>query len=166
MRDVLRTAAILHDVGKVAVSDVILKKPRELTYDEKMAMRLHTILGARLFQRTTSFWDYMSAEVALNHHENWDGTGYPGRIEDLYAEKIYMGPGKQGTEIPLSARVVAIADVYDALVSQRAYKKGWRQEHALHYIRYQAAKKFDPELVALFTPMGELLTAISKKYAY
>jgi response regulator RpfG family c-di-GMP phosphodiesterase len=166
VRDVLRTAAILHDVGKVAVSDIILKKPRELTYDEKMSMRLHTVLGARLFKRTTSFWDYMSAEVALNHHENWDGSGYPGRIEDLYAEKIYMGPGKQGTEIPLSARVVAIADVYDALVSERAYKKGWHQEHALRYIRYQAAKKFDPELVAIFTQMGELLTAISKKYAY
>ncbi len=107
-------------------------------------MRQHTVLGARLFKRTTSFWDYMSAEVALNHHENWDGSGYPGKIDDLYAEKIYMGPGKQGTEIPLSARVVSIADVYDALVSQRAYKKGWRQEHALRYIRYQAGKKFDP----------------------
>ena len=166
VRDVLRTAAILHDVGKVAVSDIILKKPRELTYDEKMSMRLHTIHGARLFKRTSSFWDYMSAEVALNHHENWDGTGYPGRIEDLYADKIYMGQGKQGTEIPVSARVVAIADVYDALVSERAYKKGWQQEHALRYILYQSSKKFDPELVALFIPMGELLTAISKKYAY
>jgi putative nucleotidyltransferase with HDIG domain len=166
MRDVLRTAAILHDVGKVAVSDVILKKPGQLTYDEKLRMKQHTVLGARLFRRTTSFWDYMSAEVALNHHENWDGTGYPGKIDDLYAEKIYMGPGKQGTEIPLSARVVSIADVYDALVSERAYKSGWRQEHALHYIRYQAGKKFDPELVGLFIQMGELLTAISKKYSY
>ncbi|MGA2639811.1 MAG: HD domain-containing phosphohydrolase [Spirochaetia bacterium] len=166
VRDVLRTAAILHDVGKVAVSDIILKKPSQLTYDEKLLMKQHTVRGARLFRRTTSFWDYMSAEVTLNHHENWDGTGYPGRIEDLYAEKIYMGPGKQGTEIPLSARVVAIADVYDALVSQRAYKSGWRQEHALHYIRYQAGKKFDPELVSIFLKMDDLLTAIAKKYSY
>jgi putative nucleotidyltransferase with HDIG domain len=166
MRDVLRTAAILHDVGKVAVSDVILKKPGQLTYDEKIAMRQHTVLGARLFRRTTSFWDYMSAEVALNHHENWDGSGYPGKIENLYAEKIYMGPGKQGTEIPLSARVVAIADVYDALISQRAYKKGWRQEHALHYIKYQAGKKFDPELVAIYLTMKDTLSAIVKKYSY
>ena len=166
VRDVLRTAAILHDVGKVAVSDTILKKPGQLTFDEKRSMKLHTVLGARLFRRTTSFWDYMSAEVALNHHENWDGSGYPGRIDDLYAEKIYLGPGKQGPEIPLSARVVAIADVYDALVSQRAYKGGWRQEHALHYIRYQAGKKFDPELVSIFLKMGELLTAIQRKYAY
>jgi response regulator RpfG family c-di-GMP phosphodiesterase len=166
VRDVLRTAAILHDVGKVAISDVILKKPGQLTYDEKVAMRLHTILGARLFRRTTSFWDYMSAEVALNHHENWDGSGYPGRIEDIHASKIYMGPGKQGNEIPLSARVVSIADVYDALVSERVYKDGWRQEHALRYIQYQAGKKFDPELVGLFLKMGELLQAIAGKYAY
>jgi putative nucleotidyltransferase with HDIG domain len=166
VRDVLRTAAILHDVGKVAVSDIILKKPSQLTYDEKMSMRQHTILGARLFKRTTSFWDYMAAEVALSHHENWDGSGYPGRIEDLYADKIYMGPGKQGAEIPLSARVVAISDVYDALISDRAYKNGWRQEHALRYIRYQAGKKFDPELVSLFLKMGELLNAIGKKYSY
>ncbi len=166
VRDVLRTAAILHDVGKVAVSDVILKKPSQLSYDEKLAMRQHTILGARLFRRTTSFWDYMSSEVALNHHENWDGSGYPGRVDDLYANKIYMGPGKQGTEIPLSARVVTIADVYDALVSKRAYKNGWRQEHALRYIRYQAGKKFDPELVGIFLKMPDLLTAIEKKYSY
>jgi response regulator RpfG family c-di-GMP phosphodiesterase len=166
VRDVLRTAAILHDVGKVAVSDVILKKAGQLTYDEKMLMRKHTIHGARLFKRTTSFWDYMSAEVALNHHENWDGSGYPGKIDDIYAEKIYMGRGKQGTEIPLSARVVSICDVYDALISQRAYKKGWRQEHALRYIRYQAGKKFDPELVGIFLKMGDLLNAIVKKYSY
>ncbi|HET6451129.1 MAG TPA: HD domain-containing phosphohydrolase [Spirochaetia bacterium] len=165
-RDVLRTAAILHDVGKVAISDTILKKPSQLTFDEKLSMKLHTVLGARLFRRATSFWDYVSAEVALNHHENWDGSGYPGRIDDLYADKIYLGPGKQGPEIPLSARVVSIADVYDALVSQRAYKDRWRQEHALHYIRYQAGKKFDPELVSIFLKMGDLLTAIHKKYEY
>lgn len=164
--DVLRTAAILHDVGKVAVSDVILKKDGQLSYDERMSMKLHTVLGARLFRRTTSFWDYMAAEVALNHHENWDGSGYPGRIEDLFASKIYLGQGKKGTEIPLHGRVVSIADVYDALVSQRAYKAGWRQEHALHYIRYQAGRKFDPELVNLFLTMGDLLTAIAKKYSY
>jgi response regulator RpfG family c-di-GMP phosphodiesterase len=164
--DVLRTAAILHDVGKVAVSDVILKKPSSLSYDEKLAMRQHTVLGARLFKRTNSFWDYMASEVALNHHEAWDGSGYPGKLENIYADKIYMGPGKRETEIPLSARVVAIADVYDALISQRAYKKEWRQEHALRFIRYQAGRKFDPELVSIFLKMDELLRAIEKKYSY
>jgi putative nucleotidyltransferase with HDIG domain len=166
VRDVLRTAAMLHDVGKIAVSDVILKKPSQLTYDEKMSMRQHTVLGARIFRNTTSFWDYMSSEVALNHHENWDGTGYPGAIDNIYAEKIYMGPGKIGAAIPLHARVVAICDVYDALISPRAYKLGWRQEHALRYVRYQAGKKFDPELVSIFLKMGDLLNAIVKKYTY
>jgi HD-GYP domain-containing protein (c-di-GMP phosphodiesterase class II) len=108
----------------------------------------------------------MSSEVALNHHENWDGSGYPGKIDDIRAEKVYMGRGKQGTEIPYSARVVSICDVYDALISERAYKKGWRQEHALRYIRYQAAKKFDPELVGIFLKMGDLLNAIVRKYSY
>ena len=136
-------------------------------------MREHTVLGARLFTRTSSaflpdgsnFRDSMSAQVALNHHENWDGTGYPGRIDNLFA-KIYMGPGKRGLEIPIYARVVSIADVYDALVTQRAYKSGWRQEHALRYMRYQAGKKFDPELVSIFLKMDQLLLAIEKKNEY
>jgi HD-GYP domain-containing protein (c-di-GMP phosphodiesterase class II) len=108
----------------------------------------------------------MSAEVTLNHHESWNGTGYPGRIDNIYAPKVYMGPGKKGTEIPLPARVVTIADVYDALMSERAYKKGWRQEHALRYLRYQSGNKFDPELTGLFLKMDDLLVAIAKKYEY
>jgi HD-GYP domain-containing protein (c-di-GMP phosphodiesterase class II) len=166
IKDILRTAAILHDVGKVAVSDAILKKSSALSYDEKLQLRHHTILGARLFKRLSSAWDRMAAEVALNHHENWDGSGYPGRIENLFAEKIYLGPGKRGVEIPLPARIVALSDVYDALISERAYKPEWRQEHALRYIRYQAGKKFDPELVSLFINMAELLAAIRTKYSY
>ncbi len=166
IKDILRTAAILHDVGKVAVSDVILKKSSALSYDEKLQLRHHTILGARLFKRLSSAWDRMAAEVALNHHENWDGSGYPGRIDDLFAAKIYLGPGKRGAEIPLPARIVALSDVYDALISERAYKPEWRQEHALRYIRYQAGKKFDPELVSLFINMAELLVAIRTKYSY
>jgi HD-GYP domain-containing protein (c-di-GMP phosphodiesterase class II) len=164
--DALRAAAILHDVGKVAISDTILKKPHELTYDEKVRMRLHTVYGARLFRHTSSFWDYMAAEVCLGHHENWDGTGYPGHIEDVFAEPVYAGAGKRGAEIPLSARVVAIADVYDALISERAYKQEWRQEHALRYIRYQSGRKFDPDLVAIFVTMADLLSAIEQKYDY
>ncbi len=166
--EALRTAAILHDIGKIAISDTILKKPGSLTYDETLKMREHTILGARLFTRTSSLRESMSADVALNHHETWDGTGYPGRIDNLFAQRFYMGPGKKGLEIPIYARVVTIADVYDALVSQRAYKKGWRQEHALRYLFYQANKKFDPELVGIFVRMGMdgTLLAIARKYEY
>ena len=77
-----------------------------------------------------------------------------------------MGPGKQGDGDPPVRARGSIADVYDALVSQRAYKKGWRQEHALRYIRYQAGRKFDPELVSIFLKMDDLLVAIAKKYEY
>jgi HD-GYP domain-containing protein (c-di-GMP phosphodiesterase class II) len=163
--DVLRAAAMLHDVGKVAVHD-IYKIPHELSYDDKVKMRSHTWLGARLFKRTKSFWDYMAAEVCLNHHENWDGTGYPGHIPDIFAEKVYAGPGKKGPEIPLSARIVKIADVYDALLSERAYKSEWKQENAMRFLRYQSGKQFDPELVPIFITMEDLLVAIEKKYAY
>jgi len=164
--DVLRAAAMLHDVGKVAIKDSILQKPHELSFDEKVQMRMHTVHGAKLFKRTNSFWDYMAAEVCLNHHENWDGSGYPGHIPDIFAEKVYPGPGKKASEIPLSARIVKIADVYDALVSERAYKTEWRQEHAMRYLRYHAGKLFDPELVAIFLTMEDLLNAIEQKYAY
>jgi hypothetical protein len=163
--DVLRAAAMLHDVGKVAVSDSILKKPHELSFDEKVQMRSHTWIGARLF-RSNSFWDYMAAEVCLNHHENWDGTGYPGHIPDIFAEKVYPGPGKKGSEIPLTARIVKIVDVYDALVSERAFKTEWKQENAMRFLRYHAGKQFDPELVPIFITMEDLLRAIARKYEY
>jgi len=162
--DILRAGAILHDVGKVAVSDTILKKESELSYDERMQLRFHTVFGARLFRYTNSSWDRMAAEVALNHHERWDGKGYPGKIDDIYADRVYFGTGKAGTEIPISARIVAAADVYDALVSKRIYKPAWKDEHALKHIRMQAGKHFDPEIVDLILSLEEVLVEIRKRY--
>jgi hypothetical protein len=124
-RDVLRMAAMLHDVGKVAISDLILKKPARLTLDEFEVMKSHTFLGARLFRDIQSDFEEVAASVALNHHEKWDGTGYPGHL-DLRSEQAL--PGFEGTEgsprpkrseeIPLFGRIVAVADVYDALCSR------------------------------------------------
>ena len=165
-KDILRTAAILHDVGKVALSDIILTKPGKLENEEKLKMRYHTIYGARLFKFSQSPWDRMAAEVALNHHERWDGEGYPGRIDDVHAKDISLGPGKRGNEIPLSARIVALADVYDALISRRSYKEEWGEEQALVYIRNQAGKHFDPELADLFIGLDNVLQAIKQKYSY
>jgi response regulator RpfG family c-di-GMP phosphodiesterase len=164
-KEVLRNAAILHDVGKVALSDVILRKPGGLKADEIEQMRGHTIYGARLFRYTHSPWDRMAAEVALNHHERWDGMGYPGKIADLFSEKLLFGPGKKGREIPLSARVVALSDVYDALISKRSYKEGWKEEQALRYIRQQAEHHFDPELVQIFLRIYDVIRAIRRRYA-
>lgn len=163
-KDMFRTAAILHDVGKVAIADSILQKRGELNREEKLGMQMHTIYGARLFARKNTHWDKIAAEVALNHHERWDGTGYPGHLPDLHAESIDFGPGKRGKDIPLSARIVAISDVYDALISERAYKEPWKEESALTYIKKQAGKQFDPELVELFLGMGDIIQAIREKY--
>jgi HD-GYP domain-containing protein (c-di-GMP phosphodiesterase class II) len=162
-KEILRNAAILHDVGKVALSDVILKKPGGLGREEIIQMKSHTIHGARLFKYVHSPWDRMAAEVALNHHERWDGRGYPGKIDNIFAE-IRFGPGKRGKEIPLSARIVSLADVYDALMSKRSYKDSWKEEQAIRYIRVQSGRQFDPEIVALFQRNYDTIRAIRRRY--
>jgi len=165
-KEILRTAAMLHDVGKVAISDVILRKPGELTPAETKAMRMHTIYGARLFRHEHSPWDRLASEVVLNHHERWDGKGYPGRITDIFAPEVHFGPGKVGTEIPISARIVSLADVYDALASERAYKEAWDEELVHDYIRNQSGKQFDPELVDIFLAIRTVISSIRTKYSY
>jgi response regulator RpfG family c-di-GMP phosphodiesterase len=164
VRDVLRIAAMLHDVGKVAISDTLLKKRGPLIGDEYVQMQRHVILGARLFRNSTSDWDDMAAEIALNHHERWDGSGYPGKIGDVFDEGWRPGPGKKGEEIPLYARIVALSDVYDALTSHRTYKDSWPEEKVLEYIRNQKGKQFDPELVDVFFSIYEVIRAIRSKY--
>jgi HD-GYP domain-containing protein (c-di-GMP phosphodiesterase class II) len=164
-KEVLRNAAMLHDVGKVALSDVLLKKPGGLGKDEIIQMKSHTVHGARLFKYVHSAWDRMAAEVALNHHERWDGRGYPGKIDNIFAREIRFGPGKRAKEIPLAARIVALADVYDALISKRSYKDSWKLEQAFRYVRLQSGRQFDPELVALFLRIHKTIREIRKRYA-
>jgi len=165
-REVLKTAAMLHDIGKIAVSDIILKKPTQLTPRERLRVKYHTIYGARLFRFIDSPWDMVAREVALNHHEWWDGSGYPGKISNLYGRNIRLGPGKKEREIPLSARIVAIADVFDSLISKRAYKEAWDTAKVLRYFREFSGKQFDPELVELFLDMQDIVDSIRKKYSY
>jgi HD-GYP domain-containing protein (c-di-GMP phosphodiesterase class II) len=163
-KDLLRIAAMLHDLGKVVVSDLILKKPAKLDAEEFRLMQYHTIHGARLFQKRESDLDDLSAEIALNHHEKWDGTGYPGKIDDIYQDPLQLGEGKQGEEIPISGRIVALADVYDALISPRAYKDPWPEPLAFSYIKDQSGKHFDPEVVDAFLAIYEVIGAIREKY--
>ncbi|MDR0402750.1 MAG: HD domain-containing protein [Treponema sp.] len=154
-RDVLKIASMLHDVGKVAISDTILKKPARFTPEEYHIMQHHTIYGALLFEDPQSPVDIIARDVALGHHENWDGTGYPGWIDSATEKAIKAGPdgaplGKKAEEIPLTARIVAIADVYDALCSKRVYKEPWTKADVLAEMKQLSGTKFDPELVRIF----------------
>ncbi len=130
-RDLLRIAAILHDVGKVGIADAILKKPGKLDAGERASMERHAEIGSELFSGLRSDLDECAAEVALCHHEKWDGTGYPRALA--------------GDEIPLFARIVAVADVYDALASVRAYKDPWSRDRVLALFAQESGKHFDPE---------------------
>ena len=159
-KEMFRAAAVLHDIGKAGVPSGILANNGHYTEEEKMVMYRHTIYGARIFSDVDSPWDRIAREVTLNHHERWDGSGYPGKITDLSEIPEHYGPGKVGLEIPLSARIVAIADVYDALTSQRSYKEAWSADAALQYIKSNAGKLFDPELVSLFLGKVDTMAAI------
>ncbi|MGB4599279.1 MAG: HD domain-containing phosphohydrolase [Trichlorobacter sp.] len=156
-KDILRMAAMLHDVGKVAISDTILKKPGRFTPDEYDVMKLHTVFGARLFPDLYSELDEAAASVALNHHEHWDGNGYPGHVSLAtlkplpgYEQEDGRARGKKGEEIPLFGRIVAIADVYDALSNRRCYKEAWDESAVLEELRKDSGCVFDPELMEVF----------------
>ncbi len=170
-RDILRMAAMLHDVGKVAVSDLILKKPGRFNEDEYEIMKLHTIFGARLFIDCQSDFDDAAFAVALNHHERWDGEGYPGHVDIATGRPLqgFTQPdgaaiGKKGEEIPLYGRIVAIADVYDALSSVRVYKEAWDESEVLAKIETGAGHHFDPELVDIFFSCLNIIRSIQKRY--
>ncbi len=134
--DLIRRAAPLHDVGKIGIADSILLKPGKLTEEEFATMRQHTIIGAGMLGGSTSPWLRMAEEIALSHHERWDGTGYPQRLS--------------GEDIPLVGRIVTVADVFDALTNERPYKKAWPLEAAMAEIASQGGKQFDPRVANAF----------------
>ena len=171
-RDLLRMAAMLHDVGKIAISDLILKKPGRFNYDEYEIMKQHTVLGAQIFINIQSDFDEIAYQVALNHHERWDGTGYPGHIDVITGEPLEKyrradgkAMGKKGTEIPLFGRIVAIADVYDALSSERIYKQAWSESKTLKTIQNGSNNQFDPEIVEIFFSCLNQIKAIQNRYS-
>ncbi|MCF8061495.1 MAG: HD domain-containing protein [Deltaproteobacteria bacterium] len=170
-KDTLRMAAMLHDVGKVAISDLILKKPARLNMDEYEIIKSHTYLGARLFKDINSDFDEIAAEVALNHHEKWNGTGYPGYINPFteaplpgYADTDGYPRPKRDEEIPLFGRIVAVADVYDALCSRRSYKEPWDEGRILEEMHQSSGSHFDPEVVEAFFGCLDMLKSIAQRY--
>jgi HD-GYP domain-containing protein (c-di-GMP phosphodiesterase class II) len=163
-RDLIRLASMLHDVGKVGIPDAILKKPGKLTDEEFDEIKKHPIYGARLFSSITSDLDRMSLEIALNHHEKWDGHGYPGCVPELDHTGDSAQQTKDGENIPLTARITALADVYDALCSRRSYKDAFDEEQVYEIIRESSGTHFDPEIVDAFFQISDVLTAIRQKY--
>jgi HD-GYP domain-containing protein (c-di-GMP phosphodiesterase class II) len=170
-RDLLRLSAMLHDVGKVAISDLILKKPGRFTPEEYEIMKQHTVFGARLFGELYSDIDDAAMDVTLNHHERWDGKGYPGYIDlstgdplEGYKDADGNAKGKSGEEIPLFGRIVAIADVYDALSNRRCYKDAWDSKAVVEELQNESGKMFDPELMEIFLKNIETVYHISTLY--
>lgn len=137
-------AALMHDIGKLGIPDSIILKPDKLTTKEFGIMKKHTIIGARILSNSKRDVIKMGYEIALNHHEKWDGSGYPS--------------GLMGKNIPLAARVAAIADVFDALSTERVYKKAYPIETCIEMLKGQRNKHFDGELLDLFlNKIGEIL---------
>lgn len=134
--ELIRTAAPLHDVGKIGIPDSILLKPGPLTDDEFDLMKTHTEIGARILSGSSFRVLQLAEQIALWHHEAWDGSGYP--------------HGLAGEKIPMAARILTIVDVFDALTHERPYKDAWPVEKALAVITEDAGTKFDPRLAELF----------------
>lgn len=144
----IETASRLHDIGKMAIPDDILLKEGPLTNDERLTMMKHTTIGVDTLrdiysENTANAFIAMALEIAYFHHEKWDGSGYP--------------TGTKGAEIPLPARIMAVVDVYDALVSKRCYKPAYSHEDAIEYIKSESGKSFDPDVVQIFVRLEKRL---------
>jgi HD-GYP domain-containing protein (c-di-GMP phosphodiesterase class II) len=162
---------MLHDVGKIAIPDAILKKPARLTPAERREMKAHTWLGARLFEDRFSDFDEASHVIALTHHERWDGTGYPGHVDPRTGKPLpgHEGEegearGKRGEEIHPFGRAVAVSDVYDALMSARSYKEAWKEEQVLETIRSDSGTHFDPDMVDAFFSSLDIIRSLAGRY--
>lgn len=147
----LEYAAPMHDIGKIGIPDHILLKPARLDPDEWEIMKTHVTIGHEILFGSQSKYMQIGAIIALNHHERFDGKGYPNHLK--------------GEDIPLIARVVSVADVFDALVSERPYKHAWPEAEALNYIQQQSGTQFDPDCVAAFISRIENIRLIQADYA-
>src|SRR5690349_12429485 len=146
----IELAAPLHDIGKIGIPDQILLKPAKLDATEWEVMRRHPVIGHEILKGSASKYVRMGALIALGHHEKYDGSGYPN--------------GLVGDHIPLCARIVAVADVYDALTSVRPYKNAWPSEQAFEYVMGQAGRHFDPRMVEAFDGMKKQVLEVQREW--
>ena len=149
--ELLMEAAQMHDIGKIGIPDRILLKPGKLDAEEWTIMKRHPLIGAEILGSDNSELLHMARNVALHHHEKWDGSGYP--------------HGTRGIEIPVEGRIVAIADVFDALITERPYKQPWPLQQAIDYIAAESGKSFDPELAAHFLQLMPQVREIGRNFA-
>jgi two-component system, response regulator RpfG len=147
--DEIEAAAPMHDIGKIGIPDQILMKPGRHTPEEQEIMRRHPLIGHGILGDSPSRYLQMGAVIALGHHEKFDGSGYP--------------QGLAGENIPLPARIAAVADVFDALVSNRPYKRAWSFQEALHYIRSESGKHFDPACARAFELRIDAVASIMRE---
>lgn len=147
----LRDAAPMHDIGKIGIPDAILQKPGKLDGDEWGTMQLHVEIGGEILGDDPSDLLHMARVVALTHHEKWNGKGYP--------------KGLAGEDIPLVGRIVAIADVFDALTSPRPYKQAWTVERTIEMFKEEAGGHFDPELIKLFLERLPEVLEVKERFA-
>lgn len=147
----LLNASPMHDIGKIGIPDNVLLKPGKLDADEWKIMKTHVNIGVEILSGSDSELMDMAAEVAQNHHEKWDGSGYPCALA--------------GEDIPLTGRVVAVADVFDALTTERPYKDAWPVEKAVEFLKDQRGKHFEPRLVELFVEILPDILAVREQYS-
>jgi putative two-component system response regulator len=144
-------AASMHDVGKIGIPDKILLKPARLTDGEFAHMKSHTIIGGRLLEGGNSDLLYMAHDIAMTHHEKWNGKGYP--------------KGLSGEDIPIEGRISAVCDVFDALTSERPYKKEWPVQDAIDEMVSQKGEHFEPRLIDLFVENLNEILVVKKRFA-
>ena len=147
---IIEKASPMHDIGKIGIPDAILLKPGKLSDDEYEVMKAHCEHGRQLLGEHSSLLVQMASSIAMTHHEKWDGTGYPN--------------GLSGESIPPEGRIVALADVYDALNTRRPYKEPWPHDKIVEYINEQAGRHFDPEMVRLFNENMDRILEIRQTY--
>lgn len=148
--DVIFNAAPMHDIGKIGIPDVILQKPGKLTREEFDIIKTHPAIGAKILGKHSDRLLSIARDISLSHHEKWDGSGYPN--------------GLRQKEISKESRIITIADVFDALTSERPYKKAWTIEETCNYIEDQAGKHFDPELVPLLIKQMPAILEVKEKW--
>ncbi len=143
----IEIGALLHDIGKIGVSDIVLRKPGKLTASDFAAIREHPLIGRRILDGVSGFKPYLNA-VEL-HHENWDGSGYP--------------HGQKGEETPLDARIIHVSDAYDAMTTDRPYRRGMSHRQAIHILRSVAGSQFDPKIVEVFAGLPSHGAAVEER---